>query len=100
MRQELASLGTTLSEPNFSAIVLGSLPKSYDQFLLAVTATASILKQELNPEDLMQTVIIVLFQPSLASKPRLWLGLRRLQLSQTLGQAKAVKLAWPWPGLA
>jgi gag-polypeptide of LTR copia-type len=57
MQEELASLGTTLSEPDFSAIVLGSLPKSYDQFLSAVTATASVLKQELNPEDLMQTVI-------------------------------------------
>ena len=46
-----------LSELDFSAIVLGSLPKSYDQFLSAVTATASVLKQELNPEDLMQTII-------------------------------------------
>ena len=46
-----------LSEPDFLAIVLGSLPKSYNQFLSAVTATASVLKQELNPEDLMQTII-------------------------------------------
>ena len=44
MREELASLGTALSEQDFSAIILGSLPKSYDQFLLAVTATASVLK--------------------------------------------------------
>ena len=57
MREELASLGTILSESDLSAIVLGSLPKLYDQFLSAVTATASVLKQELNPEDLMQTVI-------------------------------------------
>jgi hypothetical protein len=57
MREELASLGMTLSEPDFSAIVLGSLPKSYDQFLSAVTATASVLKQELDLEDLMQTII-------------------------------------------
>src|SRR5271168_228940 len=57
MREELASLGTTLSEPDFSAIILGSLPKSYDQFISAVTATASVLKQELKPEDLMQTII-------------------------------------------
>ena len=57
MREELASLGTALSEPDFSAIVLGSLPKSYDQFISAVIATASILKKDLDPEDLMQTVI-------------------------------------------
>ena len=35
MQEELASLGT----------------------ILTVTATASVLKQELNPEDLMQTII-------------------------------------------
>ena len=40
LREELASLGTTLSDPDFTATVLGSLPKSYDQFLSAVTATA------------------------------------------------------------
>ena len=57
MREELASLGTILSEQDFSAIILGSLPKSYDQFLSAVRATASVLKQDLDPEDLMQTII-------------------------------------------
>ena len=57
MREELASLGSILSEEDFSAIISGSLPKTYDQFLSAVTATASVLKQELEPEDLMQTVI-------------------------------------------
>ena len=57
LQEELASLGTILSEPDFSAIVLGSLPKSYNQFLSAITATASVLKQELNPKDLMQTII-------------------------------------------
>lgn len=40
-RKELASLGTTLDEQDFSAIILGSLPKNYDQFLSAVTTTAS-----------------------------------------------------------
>ena len=55
LREELASLGMILSEPDFSAIVLGSLP--YDQLLSAVAATASVLKQDLNPEDLMQTII-------------------------------------------
>ena len=57
MREELASLGTALSEPDFSAIILGSLPKSYDQFISAVIATASVLKKDLDPEDLMQTII-------------------------------------------
>ena len=53
MWEELASLGSALSEPDFTAIILVSFPKSYDQFLTAITATASVLKQELNPEDLI-----------------------------------------------
>ena len=57
MREELVSLGTVLNDLDFSAIILGSLPKSYDQFLSAVTATASVMKQDLDPEDLMQTVV-------------------------------------------
>ena len=57
LREELAGLGTTISEQDFSAIILGSLPKSYDQFLSAVTATASVLKQELDPEDLMLAIV-------------------------------------------
>ena len=57
MREELASLGTTLSDPDFVATILGSLPKSYDQFLSAITATASVLKKELEPEDLIQAII-------------------------------------------
>ena len=52
MCEELASLGSILSEEDFSAIILGSLLKNYDQFLSAVTATASVLKQELELEDL------------------------------------------------
>ena len=51
------SLGHSLSEEDFSATILESLPRSYDQFLLAITATASILKQELEPKDLMQAII-------------------------------------------
>ena len=57
MREELTSLGNALSDLDFSATILGSLSKSYDQFLSAVTTTASILKQELNSEDLMQSII-------------------------------------------
>jgi hypothetical protein len=57
MREELESLGISLGEQDFSAIILESLSKSYDQFISAVTATTSILKQELSPEDLMQTTI-------------------------------------------
>ena len=43
--------------------------------------------QERTPE--ITEVGVVLFQPSLASKPWLWLGLRQLWLSKSLGQATA-----------
>ena len=58
MREELASLGTILSELDFSATILGSLPKTYDQFLSAITVTASaILKRDLDREELIQAAI-------------------------------------------
>ena len=57
MWEEHASLGTNISEQDFSATILRSLPKSYDQFILAITATASVLKQELNPDNLIQMII-------------------------------------------
>ena len=46
-------------------------------------------------------VYLVLFRPGLAWKPWLWLGLTRLRLCQTSGQAKATNhgLAPAWPGL-
>ena len=45
-------------------------------------------------------IIIGLFRPGLAWKPRLWLGLRGLQLSKSSGRAKASEkgLALAWPG--
>ena len=44
MCKELASLGSILNEEDFSAIILGLLSKTYNQFWSAVTATASVLK--------------------------------------------------------
>ena len=38
MREELTTLGNMLSDPDFSTMILSSLPKSYDQFLSTVTA--------------------------------------------------------------
>ena len=57
MQEELTSLGTNISEQDFSATILGLLPKCYGQFISAITATASVLKQELNPDSLTQTII-------------------------------------------
>ena len=43
-------------------------------------------------ESVKSPSAVVLVQPGLAPKPRLGLGLRRLRLGQTLGQAKATNL--------
>ena len=57
MREELAALGHTISNTDFTAILLGSLPKSYDSYLSAVTATVSFLDKELESDALMHSVI-------------------------------------------
>lgn len=36
MREELASLGMSIPESDFTAMLLGSLPKSYDTYISAV----------------------------------------------------------------
>ena len=43
---------------------------------------------------------IGMFWPSLAWKPRLWLGLWGLWLSKSLGRAKATVRGLAWPGPA
>jgi len=56
MREDLATLGDTISDTDFTAMLLGSLPKSYDTYLSAITATMSVLKQTLDPDALMMSV--------------------------------------------
>ncbi|KAF8814731.1 hypothetical protein BYT27DRAFT_7059350, partial [Phlegmacium glaucopus] len=56
MREDLASMGQPLVDNNFYAIILGSLPSSYDPYISAVNATSSVLGKTLSPDDLMQTI--------------------------------------------
>jgi len=55
MREDLAAMGHSPSDDDFYAIVLGSLPPSYDSFISALNATSSVLGAFLSPDDLMQT---------------------------------------------
>ena len=57
LHEELAALGHTLSSTDYTAILLGSLPKSYNTFLSAIAATMSFLEKELEPNTLMNSVI-------------------------------------------
>ncbi|KAF8807113.1 hypothetical protein BYT27DRAFT_7287773 [Phlegmacium glaucopus] len=56
MREDLASMGQSLTENNFYAIILGSLPSSYDPYISAVNATSSVLGKTLSADDLMLTI--------------------------------------------
>src|SRR3984885_13152580 len=56
MREDLASMGHPPTEQDFYAIILGSLPPSYDPYISAVNATSSVLGTTLSSNDLMLTV--------------------------------------------
>ncbi|PPQ86723.1 LOW QUALITY PROTEIN: hypothetical protein CVT26_004429 [Gymnopilus dilepis] len=56
MREDLAAMGQPPTEDDFYAIILGSLPTSYDPFISAVTATSSVVGMNLSPDELMRTV--------------------------------------------
>ena len=57
MREDLAALGDDLNDEDFSAMLLGSLPRSYDSYLSAVTAALSVLGTKLTPDALMLSII-------------------------------------------
>lgn len=57
MREDLASMGESLTENGFYTIIMGSLPTSYNSYLSALNATSSVLGTNLSPEDLMLSII-------------------------------------------
>jgi hypothetical protein len=56
MREDLAAMGRPLDEDDFYAIILGSLPVSYDPYISAVNATSSVLGTTMSADELMLTV--------------------------------------------
>jgi hypothetical protein len=56
MREDLASMGELLSETDFYAIIMGSLPVSYYSYISALNATSSVLGTTLSADDLMLTL--------------------------------------------
>jgi gag-polypeptide of LTR copia-type/Zinc knuckle len=56
MREDLASMGESLTENDFYAIIMGSLPSSYDPYLSALNATSSVLGTHLSADDLMLSI--------------------------------------------
>ena len=48
MCENLVALGDDLDDEDFSAMLLGSLPQSYDSYLSAVTAALGVLGTKLS----------------------------------------------------
>ena len=61
-------MGETLSDNDFYAIVMGSLPASYDSYLSAINTTSSVLGTHLSADDLMLTIIEEYERRNLKSK--------------------------------
>src|SRR5271155_5971429 len=56
MREDRAAMGHPPSEDDFYAIIMGSLPPSFDPYISAVSATSSVLGTTLSADDLMLTI--------------------------------------------
>src|SRR5271168_512426 len=56
MRKDLASMGGSINDEDFTSIVLGSIPQSYDTYIAAITATSTLLDQTLSPTNLIDAI--------------------------------------------
>jgi gag-polypeptide of LTR copia-type len=56
LREDLASLGKAITDNDFATMLLGSLPKGYDTYLSAITATMSVMGRTLDPDTLIMTI--------------------------------------------
>jgi hypothetical protein len=43
MHKNLASMGVSIVDKDFTSIILGSIPPSYDTYIAAITATSTLL---------------------------------------------------------
>ena len=56
MWEDLASMGGSISDEDFTSIILGSIPLSYDTYIAAITAMSSLLSQTLSPTNLIDAI--------------------------------------------
>jgi hypothetical protein len=57
MCEDLAAMGTRISNEDFTVMILGLLPTLYDTYLSAITATVSVINTALDPEALIVSII-------------------------------------------
>ena len=55
--EELASLGHSIDPDNFAAMLISSVPMSYDSTISAMTTSAKITRLDLTPNVIMMTLI-------------------------------------------
>src|ERR1700678_4098222 len=56
MREDLASMGGSISDEDFTSMILGSIPQSYNTYIAAITATSSLLNQTLSSTNLIDVI--------------------------------------------
>jgi gag-polypeptide of LTR copia-type len=56
MRQELAGMGASLTEDDFTTIVVSSLPASYNSVTTSLYTSASMSKQQVSMEDINRVI--------------------------------------------
>ena len=56
LHKDLSAMGTTVDDDDFTVIILGSLPKSYEGYLTAITTTTNLMATPLSPYDLIHAI--------------------------------------------
>ncbi|CDO78280.1 hypothetical protein BN946_scf184674.g2 [Trametes cinnabarina] len=56
MREDLAAMGQSPSDDDFFAIIMGSMPSSYEPYLSAISATSRVTGAVLSPDELMEAL--------------------------------------------
>src|SRR6266536_611198 len=57
LRDELAGMGATVSDEEFSSIILGSLPLTYRTYLAPIVKAAEFAGTKIHPEKLLHTIV-------------------------------------------
>jgi hypothetical protein len=56
MHEDLVSMVGSINDEDFTLIILGSIPLSYDTFISAMSATLTLLSSSLSPTDLIDAI--------------------------------------------
>ena len=56
MWEDLTSMGGSIPDEDFTSIILGSIPLSYDIYIAAITATSSLMDKTLSPTNLIDAI--------------------------------------------